>query len=475
MKFLWTFFFSTILLADSDFVQTAHTYQTESDLIHYTAITGSLPVSLYEDAPPVCELFFIAYLKETDEVRPITFIFPGGPGGACGPEAICSFGPRRLLTPSEGKPLLPPYQLIDNTESIFPFTDLVFVDPIKTGFSHNILDEKSLNELLSVEGDINALGNFVRSFVTLFGKWNAPKYLAGTSYGTTRSAGVASYLLSKQIALHGVALLGCALDFSTIISQQNRFLPDSFLIPTFAATAWFHGRLWPEKTIEEVVEEAKNFTYNTYIPNLFRPSFLNVFDQENFYSEMATLVGLPMQTVQRYQGRFDENLYTTEFFGFDRKVIGGLDSRYVGELSTIERQSGKDDPSYQDMIGVSSAFNQYLTEELDTYRPFEYYVDFSSECHFFWDFNTHDSMDWPDLMQRLKRTILTNPQMKVFIGSGYYDCRTPFAATEYCFESMNLPDTYRQNIKFHYYPAGHGFVFDHHSLQKLKQDLSSIY
>lgn len=483
MNKICKFFFLAIpilLSAKEEFLSLVHTSH-ELELINppisfsYTAITGKFPVECADEEKIPPEIFFIGYFKDTDEDRPITFIFPGGPGGSCGPDAICTFGPRRILTPAEGKTLLPPYPLIDNPETLLPWTDLVFVDPVGTGFSTIGDDPETLQNLFSVDGDIASLGNFVRTFIAYFNRWNSPKYLSGTSYGTTRCCGIAEYLTFHDFSIHGIILLGSAIDFSTLIGQHNRSLPDSLIIPTFAATAWYHGRLWPERTLSEVVDYARRFSFDAYIPAILQPNRLSQAEREAFYQEMSHLIGLPFDTVRRYQGRFDEFLYTTEFFGPDRKVIGGLDTRYIGEMNGIQRRDCSDDPSYNDMQGLYCAFNQYLHNELDTNKPFEHYVTFSSPSNHYWNYSTRDSIEWPELMQRVRRTLIQNPEMKIFIGSGYYDCRTPFAATEYSFDHLNLPSSYQKNLYFEYYEGGHGFVFDHACLKKLKDDLLNFF
>ncbi len=449
----------------------------------YKAATGKFPVQFpntspfetSEEAQLPPEIFFIAYFVEGESDRPITFIFPGGPGGSCGPETICSIGPRRILSLSEGKSILPPYEIIDNPETLLPWTDLVFVDPVGTGFSTPGENPDHFSTLLSVDGDIAVLGNFVKTFIAYFNRWNSPKYLSGTSYGTTRCCGIAEYLTFHDLPLHGLILLGTCIDFSTIMGQHNRMLPDSLLIPTLAASAWYHGRFWPEKPLEDVIEYAKRFCFESYLPAMLQPGKLSSQAQDQLYTQMAELIGLPFETVKRYQGKFDERLYTTEFFALDRKVIGGLDTRYVGEAFCSRRNNMNDDPSYQEMRGLDCAFHNYLHNELESKSPFESYVTFSYPAFTFWDYSTYDSIDWPELTQRLKRTLITNPHMQVFVGSGYYDCRTPFAAAEYSFDHLDLPSSYQKNILFRYYEGGHGFIFDVKCLKKLKEDLVPLF
>jgi len=480
MKCLFLFLAAAIALQAApkeftpDLRRTSHTYSAAGKPLNYTAVAGELPLS-DEQGNDLAELFFIAYLVEEAPERPITFVFPGGPGGSCAWEVMCTFGPRRLETPDEGKPILPPYKIIDNPESLLPWTDLVFVDPVTTGYSKfaEEVEDDDKKSFFSTDGDIASLGDFIYAFLSYFKKWNCPKYLAGISYGTVRCCGIANYLAGYDCTLHGVILMGSALDYSTLLAPRNHPLPESLLIPTFAATAWYHGRFWPDASLEQVADYARRFVYDDYIPFMLQPTRLSRKEQDVFYKNLSELIGLQEQTVRRYLGRFDETLYTTEFMANERKIIGGLDTRYTGDLSAISRFSIDEDPSYKDMHGVFCAFNAYLQKELELSRPFELYATFMSSRR--WNFWTYDSVSWPDVLQRLRRMLVWNPSMKVFSGSGYYDCRTPFAATEYCFEHLDLPDSYRNNLQFEYYEAGHGFIFDHPSLKKLKIDLVKFY
>ncbi|HSX25950.1 MAG TPA: hypothetical protein VLE89_02975 [Chlamydiales bacterium] len=454
------------------FVFTSHKIELPSGPLEYSAVTGTLP--LFDEAGnPCAEIFFIAFNKENDPDRPITFVFPGGPGGAGTLEAIVSYGPRRLLTAGEGRSILPPYKIIDNPETLLEYTDLVFVDPVNCGYS-TAANEDRLPIFYSVEGDIHSLGEFVRTYVASFKRWNSPKYLAGGSYGTPRCCGLALNLLQYDIAVSGVILHGCAMDYSSLISERANALPDCLLIPTFAATAHYYGRFWPDRPLSEVIDYARRFAFDDYAPAMLQPSRLNRYEKEGFYQKLAELSGLPIATIQRYNGRINESIYTAEFFAPERKVLGGTDTRYSGDVCAIDPDHDYD-PSNLDSIGIQSAFLSYLQKELETDLPFNRYVGFSTEAISRWNFGTYDSITLPDLFQRLRLMLVVIPQLKVFVGSGYYDCRTPFAATEYCFDHLELPYSYKKNLQFEYYEAGHGFILDHKSLQKLKKDLTHFY
>ncbi len=478
MRALLFIFFAASLFAEeengnlSHFNITNHTMQLESGPLNYTAITGTLPL-INDEGEITAEIFFIGYKKDGEQDRPVTFFFPGGPGGAATYKSIATFGPRRILTAGEGRTTLPPYKFIDNPETLLEFTDLVFVDPVNCGFSR-ATEHAELSYFYSVDGDINSLGEFVRTFVATFECWNCPKYLAGGSYGTPRCCGLALNLLHYDIVVSGVILHGCALDFSALQSERDRALGDLLLIPTFAATAWYHDRLWPEKSLSEVIDYARRFAYDEYAPVMLQPTRLSPFEKEAFYQRLSELIGLPIATIQRYNGRIDEMTYCSEFFAPERKRLGGKDTRYIGDVSFIDPDEDFD-PSYLDSLGIECAFNVYLQKELETSYPLNEYIGFSREALYNWRFSTYDSRGEPNLFQRLRLALTINPLLKVFVGSGYYDSRTPFAATEYTFDHLDLPISYKENLQFEYYEAGHGFILDYPSLKKIKQDLVRFY
>jgi carboxypeptidase C (cathepsin A) len=458
------------------FNQTSHLIDIPSGRIQYTAITGTLPQ--YTDTGEVAgNIFFTAYLKdEAKEDRPLTFIFNGGPGGSSMSMHIAGFGPRRILFPEEGQTDSPPHKLIDNPETILDLSDIVMIDPIDTGYSR-IEDETYSRFFYSVEGDLVSFGEFIRLFCIHFNRWNSPKYLAGASYGTLRAAGLSEYLPGYLgIYLKGIVLMSCALDYNLLIQQRDLPLSDCFSIPTYAATAWYHGRTMQDKPVEEVVEHARRFTNDHYIPVMLQPSRLSPLQQTAFYKELAELIGLPVETIQQFEGRLSEESFIREFFAAERKQIGGIDSRYVGDVSSIGGE-WYEDPSYRDRRqAFSASFFHYMQNELETTTPFPHYNLFSRESSCRWNYSTYDNPSGlPSFMQRLRRALIINPNMKVFVGSGYYDIRTPFAATEYSLEHLELPDSYRKNFQVEYYKAGHAYIFDLASLQKFKKDLVKFY
>ena len=458
-------------------VPTNHTIDLPSGPFNYTAIAGILPQ--YAKKKKVGELFFTAYLKDQEEDeedlnRPLTFIFNGGPGGSSLSMHIGGLGPRRLLLPEEGQKNLPPYQMIDNPETLLEESDLVFIDPMGTGYSSANKDwfEKYC---YSVEGDINSFAEFIRVFCGHFDKWNNPKYLLGASYGTSRACGLAERLSWGGITLNGIILMSCSIDLTTLIGQRDNALSDCLLIPSLAATAWYHDRFMQGKTLKEVVEFARRFMNEQYAPLMFQPSRLSGAELNTYYQNFANLIGLPFDTIRRYGSRIDEMTYVTEFMASERKTIGGMDSRYIGDISTIGREF-HEDPSYRDLgPAFYPSYMNYLQNDLNIRIRSVVYQDFSVEASHFWNWTTYDSPGIPNFLQRLRRTLISNPNLNVFIGSGYYDLRTPFGAMEYSIDHLDLPAKYRENFQMEYYEAGHGFIFDRNCLLKFKKDMKQFY
>jgi carboxypeptidase C (cathepsin A) len=458
---------------------TEHTIVLPGGPVSYSAVTGTLP-QFFDGGESVGEIFFTAYLKkEEGSERPITFVFNGGPGGSSLSMHIGGLGPRRLLLPEEGLKSHPPYPIIDNPQSILDLTDLVMIDPVGTGYSET--DSRVHDDFFyGVEGDIFSFAEFIRVFCTHFQRWDSPKYLLGASYGTSRACGLAERLPSYcGIRLNGVILLGCALDYNTLFAPRDHALPDLLLLPSLAATAWYHGRLMPGRTVQEVVDYARRFALEDYAAFLMHPTRLSPREHEAFYEELATLTGLPLSSIRRHQGRISEEIFVAEFLAEERKVVGGIDSRYTGDVSSLASEY-REDPSYKDLSGAFyPAFMRYLQEELQLGAFPLRYRTFSHEAFAKWDWRTYDDAGFssprPNFLQRLRRSLVADPTLRVFVGSGYYDLRTPFCAAEYSLDHLGLAESYRKNFQCEYYEAGHGFIFDRNSLQKLRDDLVAFY
>lgn len=471
----------------NDFSITNHTLQLQDGPLEYTAVAGTLPQ--YSDSGTVIgKLFFTAYLKKPDSAmdeedsleslqiasRPLTFIFNGGPGGSSLSMHIGGLGPRRVAFPEEGLTPFPPFQILDNEETLLDMTDLVFIDPMGTGYSETNAPIKYA--FYGVESDLYSFAEFIRMFCIRFNRWNCPKYLMGASYGSSRACGLCESLLNSGIHLNGLILLSSALDFHTLIHQRDLPLNCLLSLPTFAATAWYHKKGDNHLSLADTIENARRFAYEQYLPFIMQPSRFNEKQLRNFYQTFSQIIGLPIETIERYGARIDERIYVTELFASQRKIIGGIDSRYIGETSALAGEY-IEDPSYNDIRSAFyPSFLNYLQNELELTVDFPKYISFNADAFYSWNWDTFDSPGtFPNFMQRLRRSLVTNSHMKVYLGSGIYDIRTPFGSIDYSIDHLELPASYRKNFQIEYFEAGHGFIFDLPSLRKFRKTLTSFY
>ncbi len=397
---------------------------------------------------------YIAYTRESETNRPITFAFNGGPGGSSCFLHLGVLGPRRFMGPEEGGKLTPPYQLIDNLETLLDVTDLVFVDPSGTGLS------ESDDSCFSIQSDIESVGTFIRDYLTQNSRWNSPKYLAGESYGAARAIGIADYLQDQHgIYLNGLILISAAIDFQVFFFDADNQLPYFLFLPSYATTAWYHKKAHLGLTLEEVAQKARKFAYQSYAPSLLCPKCKGI---ESLYSELAEMTGLSIDTIEWSRGKIGDGIFLYSLLQDERKRVGRFDSRVSGYYAHSYQ-----DPSATNIIGpLSAALHEYLNKELGMQNS---YTIFSEKVNEEWDFKDYNEWGYPNLMNALRQTLIANPSMKIFVACGYFDLATPFAAVEYCMDHLDVPKT---KIEMNYYEGGHMFYFNPEARIKFKQDLT---
>lgn len=443
-----------------------HVVSLEGELLSYVASIGALPAK--NGAGEVKgEISYISYVKE-GEGRPLTFCFNGGPGSSSIWLHMGAFGPRRILSAEEGQSVIPPYTLKDNQETLLTTSDLVFVDPIGTGLSKANTEEDSAY-FCSTNGDIASLALFIRDYLTEHKAWNRPLYLAGESYGALRCCGLAKELQQEYgIYLNGLILISCAIDYQTLLDHPNNLLPYVFHLPTYAATAWYHNRYAPNHTLQEVAEKTTQFAYDVYLPQLLRPSQK---EKISLYQSLSEITSLPLTSIQRSMGHIDSNLFLSDFFPAEKKTLGMYDTRITGPYQHLG--SFEEDPSVTTMDGIfSGAFHSYLADELDA--PLSYTI-LSTKTHQQWVYLPPGCYGYPNTMSSLRSVLTVNPEMKVFVGMGYFDIVTPFAATEYCFEQLQMPPSSHPYIQKGYYEGGHMYYLNPSARTQFNQDLQQFY
>ncbi len=426
---------------------TTHSLKMGEETLNYTATVVSGEIS------------YIAYTKQTtEENRPLTFAFNGGPGSSSIWLHMATLGPRRLVGPEEGQPITPPYQLRDNLETILDLTDLIFIDPSGTGLSSS--DDKSYG----IKADIQLVGKCIREYLTKTRRWNAPKYIAGESYGALRAAGLAEHLQEEfGIYLNGLLLISPAIDYQTFVFNEDNHLPYFLFLPSYAATAWYHGKYRPEAPLQEVVQEATDFAYKIYAPSLLCPKY---YDKEPIYQQLSSITGLSLDLIEENRGRIDNHTFATQFLTSEKKMVGHYDSRAKGTVT----QAFSQDPSVAPVSGIfSAAFHDYLHRELDFQSP---YTVISLEVNHKWNYLDYSPWGYPSLMGGLRNALITNPALKIYVGCGYFDLVTPFATAEYCLDHLDVPNI---SAQIEYYEGGHMYYLNPSERIKFKQDLIRFY
>mgnify|MGYP000938063477 CR=1 FL=1 len=446
--------------------------------ISYTATAGTL-VLKREDDRPRASIFFIAYTRDdvTDKSkRPVTFTFNGGPGSSSVWLHMGAFGPKRVpMGDPEGKQPTPPYQLVDNDDSPLPFTDLVFIDPVTTGFSRNAPGENP-QQFHGLDGDLESVSDFIRLWTTRFERWGSPKYLAGESYGTTRAAGLSSTLIQRHgIYLNGITLVSSILNFGTARFDVGNDLPYLLFLPTYTATAWYHKKLPAELQgdLQKAINEARRFALNEYTVALMKGDKITAKERTETARQVARLTGLSQRYVEQSNLRIQIQRFTKELLRDQRRTVGRYDSRIEGIDIDAAGERGEYDPSYSVVQGAYTAmFNDYVRGQLkwETDLPYEILTGRVQP----WNYGRFTN-SYVNVAESLRQAMTQNPALKVLVVNGYYDLATPFFATEYTVNHLGLDPSLAGNVSLTYCEAGHMLYTKKSCLESLGQSMSRFY
>jgi carboxypeptidase C (cathepsin A) len=470
-------------------VETKHSIMLNGQKIPYTATCGTIVLKEeahknnktdeeFEGEKPRATIFFIAYTRddvENPDKRPLTFSFNGGPGSASVWLHLGVLGPRRVDMGDAEKLVPPPYRLRDNEFSLLDETDLVFIDPVSTGYSRPVSGEKS-KQFHNLKKDIESVGDFIRLYTTRYKRWMSPKFLIGESYGTTRAAGLSGYLQDRHtMFLNGIMLVSMVLNFQTVDFEPGNELPYLLFLPTYTATAWYHKRL-PEdlqkRNLSEVLNEVESFALNEYSLALLQGDRLEVKTRRQIARRLSRYTGLSPEYIERVNLRIEIFRFTKELLRDQHRTVGRLDSRFKGIDPDLAAEKFAHDPSMSAILGPYSAvFNQYVRAELNFESDLPYEV--LKELYETWSYAEHENR-YVDVGETLRMAICTNPYLKVFIACGYYDLATPYFATQYTINHFTLEPDLRQNLSMSHYEAGHMMYVHMPSLEKLKKDLAEF-
>jgi carboxypeptidase C (cathepsin A) len=457
--------------------QTHHTITLGGEAIHYTATAGTL-VLKDDDGNAKASVFYIAYTRDgvkDPAGRPVTFSFNGGPGAASLWVHMGAFGPRVVERDDEGRGLPPPGRLVDNEFSPLDVTDLVFIDPVSTGFSRPAPGQDP-TQFHGVREDIEWVGEFIRLWVTRNERWASPKFVAGESYGTTRAAGLSLYLLDRYgMALNGVVLISSVLNWEDQDTRVGNDIGYLIHLPSYAAAAWYHKKLPPDlqqKDLPAVLSEVEAFATHDYALALMQGDRLAPDKRQEIAARLARYSGLSQDYVERSNLRIDIYRFLKELLRDQRLTIGRLDSRFTGSDLDAAGEFQEFDPSSASLDApYAAAVNDYIRRDLG-FKEDAIYERLTGKV-WPWSFGKN-LLGYPNLAEDLRQAMTRNPDLKVFFACGYYDFATPFFDAIYTVDHLGLPESLRGNVRMDFFQAGHMMYVRKEEHRKLHQDLADF-
>jgi carboxypeptidase C (cathepsin A) len=445
--------------------------------IPYTATAGTL-ILKKEDGKPWASMFYVAYTRDDTpdpSKRPLTFSFNGGPGSSSVWLHLGALGPKRVAMGPNGEQPKPPYHLVDNPDTALEFTDLVFIDPVSTGFSREAPGENS-SQFHGFEGDLKSVAEFIRLYSVQAERWASPKFLAGESYGTTRAAALSQYLIRTHgIYLNGIVLISSVLNFGTISFAPGNDLPYELYLPTYTATAWYHKKLPADLqgSLEKAIGESRRYAGGEYTAAMMKGDKLTAAERADITKQLARLTGLSPAFVTESNLRVPPWRFEKELLRGERKTLGRYDSRLEGlDVDAAGDRPGYD-PSYASVQGVYTAtFNDYVRRELkyETDLSYEILTDKVNP----WSYKEFENK-YVNVSDMLRDAMTQNPDLKVVIANGYYDLATPFYATEYTVSHLGLEPALTSHISLTYCEAGHMLYTKQSCLDSLHATMADFY
>jgi len=462
---------------------TEHSIKIGGQTIPYKAIAGTILLKNEKDEPQAL-IYSTSYIRtdvKDSSQRPISFIYNGGPGSASVWLHMGAFGPRRVVTANAEHTPPPPYKLQDNQSTLLDKTDMVFIDPVGTGFSHAVGKAQD-KDFWGIDQDVKSLAQFITMYVNRNNRWNSPKFLIGESYGTFRSAALGYYLQAHDgMDFNGIDLISSVLDLGTISFHPGSDLPYVFYLPSYAATAWYHKVLKDRPdNLGAFVEEARKFAANEYAPALMKGTKLTAAEKADMAKKLSRYTGLSEDYLIKANLRVSLGQFMEELQRNRGLTTGRLDSRYSGLTYDLLSEFAESDPQSSAVTGAfTAAFNTYVREELKFGQDKTYHaISEGVGSNWDWKHQAPHSRGFfpgsPNVEGDLVQALLDNPHLQVQVENGYYDMATPFFATEYTMDHLGLPEQLQKNIHLDYYDAGHMMYLRDEDLAKLKSNIAAF-
>jgi carboxypeptidase C (cathepsin A) len=462
---------------------TQHTIEIGGKQIAYTARVGTITLRNAKNQP-TAKMSYVAYTVGNDPHRPVTFLYNGGPGSSTMWLLMGSVGPVHVVTPGDRLAGSPPYHLIANHDSILDKTDLVFVDMPNTGFGR-IMGVGKPKDFFGLHHDADAFAQFISKYITRFHRWNSPKFLFGESYGTPRSALLCRVLFNQGIALNGIVSQSSVLDFHLDWSQNYPYLYAAIgggntgyalYFPTMAAAAWYHGMVPHQGTEEAFINRAAHFAMTSYLHALMKGDTLSPAATRSMAQRMHGYIGLPVQYLVQQHLMVPYARFLAGLLRDRGQTLGRYDARFAVTTLDPEETTPRDDASNDAMMApYTTAVNAYLRDGLKYNPALPYNGDTYALIYKTGLRSWKNAEGDINVVPPLAKTMAANPQMLVFSANGYYDFATPWLATQYALQHMNLPPDLQKNVSFGFYQSGHMIYLNQSALDAYHRDLEHWY
>lgn len=457
---------------------TDHSIKIGAQLVPYHA-TAATMILKNDKGDAIGSLYYTAYTRSDSKdvsTRPIAFVYNGGPGSSSAWLHMGAFGPRRITTTDAGPTPPPPYRLVDNANSLIDVTDLVFIDPVGTGFSKPA-GKGTGKDFWGIDEDAASLDQFITNYVSKNGRWNSPKYLIGESYGTTRSAVLVNRLQEREgMSFNGVVLISSVLDFETLLFAPGHDISYELYLPSYAATAVYHKVIPQPADLAAFLAEVRGFAMGDYAAALSRGSSLPADQRAAVVKKLSQYTGLSEEYLAKADLRVNLGQFMEELQRTHGMITGRLDSRFSGPTFDLLSEYAEYDPQSSAVTGpFTAAINSYLRDELKFGEDQRYAVS-GSGINWNWGREGQDG-GWRQATyvgSDLEQAMVANPNLHVEVENGYYDLATPFAATEYTMDHLGLPANLRSHIELKYYDGGHMMYLYEPALAKLKANIAQF-
>jgi carboxypeptidase C (cathepsin A) len=466
---------ATAAVLEEHKVETTHRARIGGKDIEYTATAGTM-VMTDDEGKEKASVFYIAYTKagrQAPKGRPVTFSFNGGPGSSSVWLHLGLLGPKIVPMKDDGTAYPPPYELVVNEGSLLAVSDLVFIDPVSTGYSRPAGGEDK-QQFHGVDEDIKWVGEFIRLYVTRAERWGSPKFLIGESYGTTRAAGLSGYLQERHgMYLSGIMLISSILNFQTADFHVGNDLPYALFLPTYTATAWYHGMLgdrYPD--LKAALAEAEEYALGEYTAVLMLGDAVPSDRYDAAVTKLAGLTGLSEEYIRQTDLRVMIWRFVKELLRGRELTTGRLDTRFTGRDRDSAGDGYEYDPSYENIYGAYTAcINDYIRRDLGFESDLAYEILTGNVRP--WNYGRYRNR-YINVAETLRSAMTRNPALKVYVASGYFDLATPYLATIYTFRHLGLPDELKGNVSMSYYKAGHMMYIHRESLARLAGELKEF-